>query len=312
MRISLLRTAASATAAAVLLAACSGAPSNNSVGLPQAAAPNGPGSSMPTRQRGTVARYLYAVGGNTSSGGAAMLKYRSWTVLGEVAGGSRAAWVDRHGNLYLVGITSVQEYDASHNFVTSYTSVFPFAVTTDRSGAVYVGDQQYQDVTVFSQGHGQPIFRCGVGTTPMGLAVDRQGDLFVSLGSSVIEYVGGPFAAGCAPTALPPTFLNARGLAVDPQGNLLVADNGYDYQTGNVYILAPPYTSITGTLGSGWSAPASVSVNKAGTRAFVVDNILNTITEFTYPGGSTMATIGAGSIGFTSVNAAVPNANYAP
>lgn len=241
-----------------------------------------------------------------------MLKYRSWTVLGEISGDSRAAWVDRHGNLYLVGFNSVGELDASHNVVANYINVFPFAVTTDRSGAVYVGDQTYKDVTVYSQGHSTPIFRCGVGATPMGLAVDRQGDLFASTGSSVVEFVGGPFASGCYAKTLPPTFLNARGLAVDPQGNLLVADNGYDYQTGNVYIVAPPYTSITGTLGSGWSAPASVSVNRAGTRAFVVDNILNTITEFTYPAGSPMATIGAGSIGFTSVDAAVPNANYAP
>jgi hypothetical protein len=51
------------------------------------------------------------------------------------------------------------------------------------------------------------------------------------------------------------SFNEASGIAVDKQDNLIVCDEN----APAVDIIAPPYTSITGTLGSGWSLVRSAS-----------------------------------------------------
>ncbi|HEX3370774.1 MAG TPA: hypothetical protein VHS56_14440, partial [Candidatus Cybelea sp.] len=91
--------------------------------------------------------------------------------------------------------------------------------------------------------------------------------------------------------------------AFDRQQDLVVADEG----AHAVDVVAPPYTSITGTLGSGWSQPWDVTINNAGTRAYVTDTSAQTVQVLTYPAGSNIVTLPA-----SFPEAAVGSRNYVP
>ncbi len=66
-----------------------------------------------------------------------------------------------------------------------------------------------------------------------------------------------------------------------------------------------------GTLGSGWTQPTSVTVNKAGTRTYVADFGAGTVSVLTYPAGSTLTTLD-GANGLEFPYSAVNSNNYVP
>jgi len=103
---------------------------------------------------------------------------------------------------------------------------------------------------------------------------------------------------------LPITLGFAGGMVIDKQGDLVVCD-----QTAPaVDIIAAPYTSVTGTLGSGWIDPFHVTIDKAGTQAYVADNGAAAVQVLTYPGGSSVATLGSAN-GLSSPSSAVDSKN---
>jgi len=51
-------------------------------------------------------------------------------------------------------------------------------------------------------------------------------------------------------------------------------------------VIAPPYTSITGTLGSGYASPFHVSINKTNKVAYVADDAAAVVDILSYPSGS--------------------------
>ena len=86
--------------------------------------------------------------------------------------------------------------------------------------------------------------------------------------------------------------------------NILVCD-----QTGAaVDVIAPPYTSITGTLGSGYVAPFHVTINKTNKVAYVSDDAAATVDILSYPSGSPIFTLGSGQ-GLVDPYSAVYGAN---
>ncbi|MGA7521091.1 MAG: MBG domain-containing protein [Acidobacteriaceae bacterium] len=127
---------------------------------------------------------------------------------------------------------------------------------------------------------------------PDGIATDAiaggPGNLFVADDSTNTVYEltrTGP-SAYSAPAPLPnptPGYVFLRGVAIDSNGNLWVADNA-NGSGGQVYELA--YNSATkvfaapAKIGSGWQGPWAIAADKSG-NVFVTDNTANTITEIT-------------------------------
>lgn len=121
----------------------------------------------------------------------------------------------------------------------------------------------------------------------------------------IVEYAHG--LPGCAGTVLPITIGDAGGMVIDKQGNLVVCDQ----KARAVDIIAPPCTSITGTLGSGWADPFHVTIDKTGTQAYVADVGAANVKVLTYPGGSIVATLNRAN-GLSEPASAVDSKNWAP
>lgn len=243
-------------------------------------------------------------------------------------------WVDKNGNIYVVVASdtsnngNVYEYNSGGGLIFTYNSTLGLAtdVTTDRHGNVYVADNGWNSATgdephvaEFEQSVNESI-SCppvGIGNSN-GIAVDQQGDVFltvnyVSGGASIVEYPRGIIKSRCVGTVLPidvGPYGSFYGAAVDTRGNLLVGTSSVT-AAPSVAIIAPPYTSITGSLGSGWSRPFEVRIDRAGTRAYVTDTAAKTVTVLAYPGGSTIATLGTAN-GISAPVSAVDSKNYVP
>jgi NAD(P)-dependent dehydrogenase (short-subunit alcohol dehydrogenase family) len=175
-------------------------------------------------------------------------------------------------------------------------------------------------VNEYAQGSNAVAASCSLqaGDRLLGVAVNGRGGVFVtynsggSSGSGGI-YVfprglnGGPYA--CANALLPVRFVEPFGIVFDKQGNLVVCDaNPY---APAVDIVAPPYRSITGTLGSGWVDPAFVTIDRAGTQVYVSDLGVPDVQILTYPGGTNVATLGSAN-GLSVPVEAVDSKNYVP
>lgn len=129
-------------------------------------------------------------------------------------------------------------------------------------------------------------------TDAKGVAVDQSGNVFVSYYGSVttaiVEYAGG--LSGCNATQLPIAFgpkAELSGMVLDNVGRLVVCD-----EAGAVDVIDPPYTSISGTLGSGWFSPRFVSIRADNTRIYVSDSIGH-VQVLQYPSGTVLHTIGS-------------------
>jgi hypothetical protein len=93
--------------------------------------------------------------------------------------------------------------------------------------------------------------------------------VFVTLADAhqIIEYPRGLFRSNCTATVLH-VSVTAIGIAIDPLGNLVVCLAS----AGIVNMIAPPYTSITGTLATGLAQPWMITINRPGTQAYIVDS----------------------------------------
>jgi hypothetical protein len=146
-----------------------------------------------------------------------------------------------------------------------------------------------------------------------GVAVDASGNVFVSyyIASSyahIVEYAGGLTAfGGCNAIQLGVAFPLAAqpsGMVLDNAGRLVVCD-----RTGEVDVIDPPYTSISGTLGSGWFTPQFVSISADNQRAYVSDVTLGQVRVLQYPSGTLIHTITTGN-GLHEPYGVVPWQNY--
>jgi len=317
-----LVTAAAMGAAAVLLHACASAPQGSSIGLPPTSV--APGFLGLTRHADLTGpaqlpdgRVLYV--SDLEKYAIEIFKYqhRSWTKIGAITTGISSPagnWVDKKRNFYVANFfgPNVTEYASSGNLIFTYSSGLkaPVDVTTDRFGDVYATDFTNQTITEYPQGRNFPL-TCSLPEVPYGVAVDKGGDVFVTqlASAEIVEYQSGLFKSGCTGAVLPVTVPGAYGIAIDPQGNLVVCSFA---SPAAVDIIAPPYTSITGTLGSGWGDPLYVTINKAGTQAYVSDQQKSYVVKVvSYPSGALLATLG-GANGLGTPFAAVDSNNYVP
>ena len=167
----------------------------------------------------------------------------------------------------------------------------PVDVSVDSHGNVYEADYDGWYVNEYAQKSNAVMNSCSPGGGVEGVAVDASGDVFVDYNQSsygmgrIAEYKGG--LAGCKERTFYVALKFAGGMILDAQGNLIVVDQ----TTPAVDVIAPPYySSIKGTLGSGYLAPFMVTLNKSNKLAFVTD--LYDVDVVDYPSGSLDATIG--------------------
>jgi hypothetical protein len=247
------------------------------------------------------------------SGVAEVVKYNHWAIdEGTVSSGVNGPdgnWVDKPvmgvRNYYIAnyGNPNITEYDVQGNLEFTYSAGIAdsIGVTTDKTGNVYEADFNYTVpgggyVNEYKQKSNTVTATCSPGGSVEGVAVDKHGNVFVDYnlsagGAAITEYVHGLTASGCVGNVLPITLGFAGGMAFDKQGDLVACD-----QTAPaVDIIAPPYTSVTGTLGSGWLDPFHVTIDMAGTRAYVTDNAAADVEVLNYPAGTVITTINSTS-----------------
>jgi hypothetical protein len=294
---------------ALILAACSG---GTSTPLP-GSAPNFSytrtigGGAIPAAlkppQRLAVTNYS----GPSGFQGVTVLN-RSYQEIQTITDGMNAPagdYYDSKANLYVANPIgpNVTEYDKHGTLTFTYSSglVDPSSPTVDRNGNVYVADWNVDNASVvveYAQGNNTPLFSCQTGLANTGVAVDKEGDVFVAgdtpgKGSNagfIVEFKHG--LSGCAATTLGARLGNAEGLVIDKHGNLVAPD---ETNGGVVDIIPPPYTTVGSTIKDGIDLPFAVALNKQQTLLYVVNYVggyLQDVVVDTYPSGTNVATLG--------------------
>ena len=133
------------------------------------------------------------------------------------------------------------------------------------------------DVKVVSpvEGLGVPIQTFGGFRTPQGVAFNRAGEMVISAGDSVsvLSPNGAKLRSFGTRGSSPGQFRSPMGIAVDDEGNILVADNGNNRIqkfTNDGQFLASVGTKGTGPLQ--FINPMDVAFNTHNKKIYVVDN----------------------------------------
>jgi hypothetical protein len=204
-------------------------------------------------------------------------------------------FVDTAGDLYVADYDGVdiQEYKPgakSPSFTYRRGMIDPVDVTVDRHGNVYEADYDGWYVNEYAQRSDAVMNSCSPGGGVEGVAVDTNNDVFVTYNQNasgsgkIAEYHGG--LAGCHETVFKVSLKFAGGMVLDARGNLIVVDQN----SPAVDVIAPPYSSITGTCGSGfYVAPFHVTLNKSNKLAFIAD--FYDVFAVDYPSCSLAATL---------------------
>lgn len=255
---------------------------------------------------------------NGSSGDVAVFDNHNFTSDGTLSGSSSpdGSFVDAAHNLYVANFAApaIQEYARGHTSPTfTYNSGLtdPVDVAADTAGNVYAANYNQGSngaVVEYAQGSNTPINSCTMSGGVEGVAIDGAGDVFVDQGisfstGSIVEFVGG--LSGCNGTTLSISGLNfPGGMVIDKRDDLVVCDqNG-----AKVDVIPPPYTTITSTLGSGYTDPFHVTINRANKVAYVADFFGAAVDVLNYPSGSLIQQLGSAN-GLVAPTSAVDGTN---
>jgi hypothetical protein len=177
--------------------------------------------------------------------------------------------VNRHGMLYVAnnGNSTVTEYPfgATSPSVTlsSGQLVYPNGIAVDKKGAVFVTSGATAGscyVLVYPKGAKAPSERINGFDLPVGLAIDKDGNLYV--GDALQNVVWEVPRDSQTPIKLTLNGLDDPvGLAIDPSNNLWVANNANSTVLG--FHLGD--SSAFATITSGLSGPYSTAFEKTGT-----------------------------------------------
>jgi hypothetical protein len=325
MTTTISRHASVACALTLMLAACNG-PSGQ-VAMPETFGGRSPAGQdalvnaplagpaahvRPARRRN--AHDLYVT--DQTSNAVDIIDDRNYRDVGSITTGISTpggVFLDKRGNVYVAnsGGGTVTEYppgQTSPSVTYSAGMVYPAKVTVDSHGDVFETDVD-GNVREYFQGINTVIAQCQPFPNQLdGVAVDSSGDVFVAYytGSvgNIVEYAGG--LHGCNATTLGISLSYPAGIALDNNRNLIACDP-FNHE---VDVIAPPYTSVTRTIG-GWAFPWGVTLNKSNTRLFVTDIVAATVTIVDYATGANLRVLGsANGIGQPEDAVEEPNAVY--
>jgi DNA-binding beta-propeller fold protein YncE len=246
-----------------------------------------------------------------------IFKNNSWSEIGTITNGlegPEGSWVDSHRNFYAAnaGDGDITEYDKSGSLIDTYSGMqYPMAVTTDRKGNVYAADWLGRVVDEYRQGKNVVVATCSIAGEPRGVAVDKEGDVFVDYsnasggGGGITEL--SPGLTSCSGAVLGASLNTPSGMVLDRNKNIVVCDSG----NGTVAVIDPPYSDITGYLGKGYSLPTGVTINRTNTQAYVTDYLNDQVSVLNYPSGSTIAILDYAN-GLETPWNAVDGSNYVP
>jgi hypothetical protein len=225
--------------------------------------------------------------------------------------GPDGEWTDTKHNLYVgnFGGLNIVEYACVPGSAPScgpsplsvtYSSGLsdPIGVSTDNGASpnVYAADYLGDQVAEFPQQVNSQIAACPVGGGAESVAVDSStGNVFVAYNNlsgfaNIVEFAGG--LSGCNGTILGATLSFAGGMVLDSNKNLVVTD-----QLGpTVDVIAPPYTSVSSTCGSGYSDPFHVSITKGGATLYVADVGNANVQVYNYPACTLRTTLSGGTL----------------
>jgi|SRR5580698_1382005 hypothetical protein len=308
-----------------------------------AASPIPPGRSMPlsrsmSSSQSAVHHSISSIGGFHSrnlyvaqispTSQIDILRNKTYSEAGTITSGINhplAIDVDRKGRIYVANDGgssggSIEEF--APNNLTSPVFVYtegvfePTGVAVDAHGTVYEAGNT--NIEEFYQGSNTPIVQCQVSANAevFGIAVDSSGDVFstvmefgtTGVRTAIVEFFGGlGYGRSACQSVVVVDIVPGYGygIVLDKNQNLLMA------AADQIDILKPPYTSVSGTIGSGFQGAFDVHINKKNDLVFVTDNLSATVTVFSYPSGGTVTVLGTGNgIGrpFAAVDA--PDAVY--
>jgi len=246
--------------------------------------------------------------------------YRELGVITDGISSPLTETMDQRANLYVgnTGTDDVTEYppgDTSPSFTYNASMTYPEAVAVDHHGNLYEADgngyvnQYFQGLNTLTQSCPKPS-----GTLfPTALAVDASGDVFVSYYSiyssgGLYEFKGG--LKYCKQTYLSAMGSeNTSGLALDVNENLIAGAEGTEGV--GIYVIAPPYSSITRTIGS-YGGFFGLSLNKKNKLVFAAQYVGGSkVSIFNYQTGALVKVLDA-TYGITDPLDVVdaPNAVY--
>lgn len=259
------------------------------------------------------------------------------------------ATTDLVGNLYITDNNLVRKISPSGVVITLAGSAAtgsadgqgaaasfnqPLGITVDGTGTIYVSDTknntirmvtQAGQVTLFAGTNGVAGLTNATGaaakfSSPAGIAVDQNGNLFVAdMGNRVIRKITPAgvvttFSAGAGAGGGSGAFTKPVGIAVDLNGNVYVADAG----SNSIYKLTPAGVIIAlagnGAAGSAngqgaaasFNDPSGISVDPYG-NVYVADQGNNLIRKIT-PAGLVTTLAGSGAAG--AANGALTSASF--
>ncbi|MGA9274402.1 MAG: SMP-30/gluconolactonase/LRE family protein [Candidatus Cybelea sp.] len=177
--------------------------------------------------------------------------------------------VDLHGTLYVAnnGNSTVTEYPFGKTSPSVTLSgsplIYPNGIAVDNNGTVYVTSGATAGscyVLVYPKGASTPSEQIGGFDLPVGLALDKSGNLYVG---DVLQNVVWEVPQGSTtPTKLGLSGLDdPTGVAIDPSNNLWVANDQNNTVLGFHLGDTSSFISIT----SGLSGPYSIAFERTGT-----------------------------------------------
>lgn len=185
--------------------------------------------------------------------------------------------VDSAGNVYVVDANNdrVQVFDSSGAYLHQWGSFGsgngqfdnPWGIALDAAGTVYVVDKDNDRIQKFD-GSGLYLGQWGTLSSPEYIAVNAQGQVYVTRGSTVHVFSseGNSLATWGSLGTGPSEFNDARGIAIDGAGSVYVADQ----LNRRIQVFDGDGTYITqwGSLGTGpgeFQNPTAIAVDPTGT-----------------------------------------------
>ncbi len=211
--------------------------------------------------------------------------------------GPEGLFLDGAGNLYVANFLGgdITEYaygSARPKFRYDAHMVEPVSVSVDGDGNVYEADFDGQFVNEYAQASNKVVNSCTQPGLVSSVAVDPGGDVFVAsdsnTGGRIVEFAGG--LSGCHGKRLGITLGYAGGMVLDKHGNLIVCDSS---DPGAVDVVKPPFEKVARKLGSHWSSPSRLAIDKTGSLVFVADKDADLVAVIDYKTGKIVSSLGS-------------------